>query len=470
MVKANTNATAVALRPLTTDLAAVTTGKGASTIGIEDAATIITATTVEGALAEIMVKANTNATAIGLRPLTTDLAATTVGKGASLIGIQDAAGIITATTVEGALAELATAQALRATIADLISTAAGKGAAMIGVPDGGGYFTAGGWNANVDLALQKTYSDMAPKTRLAAVTTGDGASLIGIEDAANLIAATTVEGVFTALANGSFIAAKSLVSIVDATLTAPDGVVYKHQTSATVVAGSAVGFTTAVELQTTATGSAGVHRGMTDSTYWTTATSGAEASQRLISMYLGGSAVKVAGFGFSAATYPMLFLGDPGNNDGFRRVTAGGRIDLMIAGAAYWAFGLTSECFGHVVVDGNHSVTGVVTATGNVVANARLLKHRGAAVASATTLTLGADGNDFSITGTTTVKGIVTTGWNPGSRITLGLASGITINHADAAPGTNAVAILLRAAVNLTTAAVYMLDLVYNGTNWVQPG
>lgn len=41
--------------------------------------------------------------------LTADLASTASGKGASLIGIEDSAGDITATTVEGALAELAAA-------------------------------------------------------------------------------------------------------------------------------------------------------------------------------------------------------------------------------------------------------------------------------------------------------------------------------------------------------------------------
>lgn len=42
----------------------------------------------------------------------TDLASTASGKGASLIGIQDSAGKITATTVEGALAELAANRAI----------------------------------------------------------------------------------------------------------------------------------------------------------------------------------------------------------------------------------------------------------------------------------------------------------------------------------------------------------------------
>lgn len=46
-------------------------------------------------------------TALGLRPLSTDLASTANAKGASLIGIEDAGSNFTATTVEAALAEVA---------------------------------------------------------------------------------------------------------------------------------------------------------------------------------------------------------------------------------------------------------------------------------------------------------------------------------------------------------------------------
>jgi hypothetical protein len=107
------NASAIALRPLTSDLASTSVSKGASTIGINDAGGLITATQVEAALQEIATNVAANVTAIALRPLTTDLASTSVAKGASTIGVQ--AG---ATNVESALAALTTADTLRQTIAN----------------------------------------------------------------------------------------------------------------------------------------------------------------------------------------------------------------------------------------------------------------------------------------------------------------------------------------------------------------
>jgi hypothetical protein len=91
-------------------------------------------------------------------------------------------------------------------------------------------------------------------------------------------------------------------------------------------------------------------------------------------------------------------------------------------------------------------------------------------VASANTLTLDARGNLQAITGTTTINGIVTAGWQAGTKLALKLVSGITVTHNSGTPGGGAVAILLRAAANLTTAAAYLLELWYDGTNWIQPG
>ncbi len=73
-----------------TDLASTANAKGASLIGIEDAATNFAATDVEAALAEIIA----------------DYAATTASNGASKIGIQDAGGHTSVTTVEAAIQEL----------------------------------------------------------------------------------------------------------------------------------------------------------------------------------------------------------------------------------------------------------------------------------------------------------------------------------------------------------------------------
>jgi hypothetical protein len=105
----------------------------------------------------------------------------------------------------------------------------------------------------------------------------------------------------------------------------------------------------------------------------------------------------------------------------------------------------------------------------NFRAQSRVYEAKGADVSSASTVTL-LNGNLTKLTGTTTTKYITTTGWQAGSRIFLSLASGITItNNAGSVPA-NTASILLRAGADLTTAAAYLLELVYDGTNWVQPG
>lgn len=50
-------------------------------------------------------------------------------------------------------------------------------------------------------------------------------------------------------------------------------------------------------------------------------------------------------------------------------------------------------------------------------------------VASATTITLGADGNAFEITGTTTINKIAVTGWQAGSIITLRFGGALTLTN-----------------------------------------
>ena len=115
-------------------LASVAANEGASLIGVQDADGLYTATTVEGALREARVHINQAEADIGLLESdvsdllqtvaghtsdigdlelavsnhASDQASTTAGKGASLVGIHDADGHFTATTVEAALAELKT--------------------------------------------------------------------------------------------------------------------------------------------------------------------------------------------------------------------------------------------------------------------------------------------------------------------------------------------------------------------------
>lgn len=103
-------------------LAATTIPSGASLSGVHDTGNYYTATNLETVTQEIgatdatqtaNIATNTsniasNTSAIALRATISNLASTSIGLGASTIGINDAGGIITATTVEGALQELAT--------------------------------------------------------------------------------------------------------------------------------------------------------------------------------------------------------------------------------------------------------------------------------------------------------------------------------------------------------------------------
>jgi len=80
---------------------------------------------------------------------TADLISTATGNGASLISIEDAATLFTATTIEGALAEIAQFKA------DLGSTANAKGASKVAIEDAGAFTSA----ANAESALAELYQD-----------------------------------------------------------------------------------------------------------------------------------------------------------------------------------------------------------------------------------------------------------------------------------------------------------------------
>lgn len=97
-------------------LASILAGEGASLVGVEDAAGYYSGANVEAVLAEI--RANYASTATGL--------------GASLIGVRDATNKFSSTTVEGVLAEIVNTYA---------GTSVNQGASKIGVQDSGGFFS-----------------------------------------------------------------------------------------------------------------------------------------------------------------------------------------------------------------------------------------------------------------------------------------------------------------------------------------
>lgn len=108
------------IHPTATTFASVANGEGASLIGIEDAAGTFAATNVEAALAEIPAA----------------LSSVANGEGASLIGLEDAAGDFTATDVEAALAELFTGAFTWAGIQTLSDTPVLSQSAEIAHTDG----------------------------------------------------------------------------------------------------------------------------------------------------------------------------------------------------------------------------------------------------------------------------------------------------------------------------------------------
>jgi len=190
-----------ASQQLVLDMASTSNAKGAGLIGIEDVASQITATTVEGALTEIVDT---------MQQHVLDTASTSNAKGASLVGIEDAAGQITATTVEGALAEIV--DAAQQLVLDTASTSNGKGASLMGIEDVAGQITA----TTVEGALTEIVDTMQQHVLdTASTATAKGASLIGIEDAANQITATTVEGALAEIVD----AAQLLVSDLASTAT-----------------------------------------------------------------------------------------------------------------------------------------------------------------------------------------------------------------------------------------------------------
>lgn len=95
----------------------------------------------------------------------------------------------------------------------------------------------------------------------------------------------------------------------------------------------------------------------------------------------------------------------------------------------------------------------------------RLEAGQGAAIAAANNLTLGNDGNTFSITGATQINAITTANWQAGSVVSLVFASTPTVKH-NTAGGAGTAVILLSGSADFIAAANDVLTLLYDGTAW----
>ncbi|HEU4901178.1 MAG TPA: hypothetical protein VFT06_00260 [Flavisolibacter sp.] len=119
--------------------------------------------------------------------------------------------------------------------------------------------------------------------------------------------------------------------------------------------------------------------------------------------------------------------------------------------------------------------TGTTTLTGNVtidgggnytkLTNSRLLEAKGANVAAANDLTLGNDGNAFTITGNTQINAITTTNWQAGVTVTLVFTGTPTLKH-NTAGGAGTAPLDLAGDVDWTAANGDLITLFYDGTSW----
>ncbi len=86
-------------------------------------------------------------------------------------------------------------------------------------------------------------------------------------------------------------------------------------------------------------------------------------------------------------------------------------------------------------------------------------------VTAANDLTLGNDGNVFTVTGNTQINAITTANWQAGSQIQLIFSGTPTVKN-NTAGGAGTATILLAGGVDFAAAANDVLTLVYDGTNW----
>lgn len=133
---------------------------------------------------------------------------------------------------------------------------------------------------------------------------------------------------------------------------------------------------------------------------------------------------------------------------------------------------------GNVVMSAGPTLTGTITAAianfsglvtfngGATMGSTRFLLAKGADVASANDITLGAGGNFFVITGTTQVNRITTTSWQAGAIIVLKFSGALTLKHQGAATSGALARINLSGSVDYATAANGRITLIYDGTDW----
>ncbi len=142
------------------------------------------------------------------------------------------------------------------------------------------------------------------------------------------------------------------------------------------------------------------------------------------------------------------------NNIRFADSTNARGIDLTLTAAGVQTI---TTVAGNLSLSANSGIIAVTTS--------RHEYAKGIDVVSANDLSLGADGNVFNITGTTTINAITTANWQAGSVIVLLFAGALTLKHNTAGSGGTA-RIFLAASSDMTTAANTIVTIFYDGTQF----
>lgn len=115
--------------------------------------------------------------------------------------------------------------------------------------------------------------------------------------------------------------------------------------------------------------------------------------------------------------------------------------------------------------NGIQAINGFGGISQNGASQGRLQAVKGANVVAANNLTLGIDGNLFTITGNTQINAITTVGWRAGSQITLLFTGTPTIKN-NTAGGAGTAVLLLAGSADLTAANNTVLGFLFDGTQW----
>jgi len=120
---------------------------------------------------------------------------------------------------------------------------------------------------------------------------------------------------------------------------------------------------------------------------------------------------------------------------------------------------------GFLTVNGTLTASATLAASANLTVTGRLQQNLGATIASAATITLGATGNVFIVTGNVGITNMTITGWQAGSMVTLIFTGTPTITNLAGGSGQ----LVLRAGVNLVCVAQTTHTFAFDGTAaWYQ--